>query len=339
MAPKSLAQKLATNKTKKTDAPPPTAASTILSSAFVTAPGPKARQQDAETKTVNAGKIYALSFGDRKLLAKGPKVQIVDSEGKFVIDMPLPLFRATSTKKEMVAGTPGSIPGKIELPGNLEIKPVKDMIQHFNNLTTWNKFAKDLQSYQSAYWDIQLCSAADFLGMIPYTQHIFNWYWARISSGYLPDYADIDAISAVQSPLGDNVFRKVVNSIAKMDHEGQIPDPEDYEAYLETNERFGIAVKEAKKKLHKHQAYIDKMNRLDAEAKLQAEADRLLYEQRQNQSKEKAANQKAKWDAQKKKDAELAARVKAKMAEPGKKKWKPDEAGYLRRVRGINVPT
>jgi hypothetical protein len=65
----------------------------------------------------------------------------------------------------------------------------------------------------------------------------------------------------------------------------------------------------------------------------------MMHHQRQKQSKEKAANQQANWEAQKKKDAELAARVKAKMTEPGKKKWKPDEAGYLRRVRGMNVPT
>jgi hypothetical protein len=339
MAPMSLAQKLAAGEAKKKPSSSSTAASTILSSAFVTAPGPKARQQAAEIKTVKARKIYPLPFGDRKLLAKGPKVQIVDNEGNFIIDIALALFRATSIKKEMVADNLGMEASIIKLPANLQVQVVKDIIQHFKDFTTWNKFAKNLRSCRSTYRDIQLCSAADFLGMTAYTQHIFNWYWARLSSGYIPDYADIDAISAARTPLCDNIFHKIVNAIAKLDREGKIPDPEDYEAYLEANERFGVAVDEAKKKMQKHEAYADKKNRLAAEAELQEEAAKMMHHQRQKQSKEKAANQQANWEAQKKKDAELAARVKAKMTEPGKKKWKPDEAGYLRRVRGMNVPT
>jgi hypothetical protein len=72
--------------------------------------------------------------------------------------------------------------------------------------------------------------------------------------------------------------------------------------------------------MQKHQAYVNKKHWLDAKAKLREESDRLIYQQRQKQSEERAATQQAKWDAQKKKDAELAARVKAKLAEPGKKK-------------------
>ena len=37
-------------------------------------------------------------------------------------------------------------------------------------------------------------------------------------------------------------------------------------------------------------------------------------------------------------EKEFAARVRAKQAQPGKKKWSVEEAGYLRRARGINVP-
>ncbi|KAL1797956.1 hypothetical protein ACET3X_004562 [Alternaria dauci] len=339
MAPPSMAQMLATRDTKKTPMAPPTTGSSILTNAFVTAPGPKARQQEAEIKAIDAGKIYGLSFGDRKFLAKGPKVQIVDSEGNFVADMPIALFRATSTKKEMVADTNGTESKVIELPANLELQPVKDIVKHFTDITTWNKFPTGLASYKSTYLDLQLCSVADYLGMNTYTKHIFNWYWARLSSNCLPSYNDIDAISAVQSSVGDSIFRKVVNCIAKLDHERQIPDFDDYKAYLKSNERFGVAVEEAKEKIRKHQAYIDRKNRFDAEAQRREEAGRVIHQQRQKKAEEKQATQQAKWDAQKKKDAELAAHVKAKMAEPGKKKWKPDEAAYLRRVRGINVPT
>lgn len=136
MAPMSLAQKLATRGAKKTPIASPTAASSLLVNAFVTAPGSKARQQEAEVKVVDAGKIYPLSFGDRKLLATGPKAQITDSEGNVVTDIPIALFRATSTKKEMVAGTNGTEPCIIKLPTNLEVQPVKDLIKHFMDLTT-----------------------------------------------------------------------------------------------------------------------------------------------------------------------------------------------------------
>ncbi|KAG9191308.1 hypothetical protein G6011_09396 [Alternaria panax] len=318
IASKPLAQKLAAGQANKTPTASPTAASSILTNAFVTFHGSNVRLKEADVKAVDACKIYPLSFGDRKLLSKGPKVQIIDHEGSFITDMPIALFRATSTK-EMVAGTLGS--------------PSRES----SSLPQTSIISRDLHSYRATYWDLQLCSAADFLGMNVYTQHLFNWYWARLSSSYLPDYADIDAISAIQTPVGDTFFRKVMNGMAKLDHERQTPYPQDFEAYSKSNGRFGLAVEEAKKKMQKHQACVNKNNRMDAEAEHQEEADKLMYQQRQKQLKQKAATWQAKWDVQKKKDAELAARVKAKMTEPGKKKWRPDEAAYLRRVRGMNV--
>jgi hypothetical protein len=326
MAPRTLAQQLAAQNATQAAAAPPTAAAAILTNAFVTAPGPK-KQQGAEIETVNAAKIYTLSFGDRKLLGKGPKLQIVDAEGNFVTDMPIALFRATSTKKELAANITGSEVLPIKLPANLEPQMVKDLVQHLKNLTTWNKFAKDLQSYKSTYEDLHLCSAADYLGMTLYTQHIFNRYWALLRSETLPNYEDISAISAVQTPAGETLFRKIVNALAKLDVENAIPDPEDYSAYLGTNERFRVAVEAAKIKMQKHLDWVEKKTQRETEAKHQGDADKTGYQNRQ-----------AKWDAQKKKDAELAQRVQAKMAEPGKKKWTVEEAGYLRRVRGINVP-
>jgi hypothetical protein len=330
-------KKLAVQQDKKDVAPSSSSATNILTSAFVTAPGLKKAKQESETMTANAGKIYSLSHADRCLLGKGPKVQIVDSEDNPVTEMSIALFRAISTKKEMVAGPD---PVVIKLPANLEVRMVQDLIEHFKNITSWNKYAKDLRPYEApgTYEDIQLCSAADYLGMMMYTQHIFNRYWALLRSERLPAYTDIDAFTAVQTPLGDNLFRKVVNTLAKLDLENKIPDPEDYNVYLESNERFAHAVTEAKTKMQKHLDWVERKSKRETESKLQHEADKIVYQQRQQQAEEREQKEQAKWDAQKKKDAELAARVQAKLAAPGKKKWTAEEAGYLRRVRDIHVP-
>jgi len=338
MAPLPFAKQVERAAQKNTNAATTPASNTakVLSAAFVTAPGPKKAQQAAETDTATASKIYTLSHADRKVLAKGPKVKIIDSEDQPVAEIPIALFRAISTKKEMVAG-PNPV---IKLPAGYEVPMVQDLIKHFNNITTWSKFAKEIHPYEApgTYENIQLCSAAEYLGMKLYTQHIFNRYWALIRGERLPEYADIDSFSAVQTPIGENIFRKVVNKLAQLDLEGKIPDPEDYALYLEQNERFGLAVTEAKEKAQKHLAYVERKTKWEAEAKQKTDADQMWSQQRKQNEKEKAAKDKAKWDAARKTEAELAARVQAKQAAPGPKKWTAEEAGYLRRVRGINVP-
>jgi len=331
--PKLMEQ--AAKKDTKAAAPSPSGKANLLASAFVTAPGPKKAMQASENKMGDVAKIYELSHADRKILATGPKVQIVDSEDKPVAEMPVALFRAVSDKKEMVAGSDPVI----KLPANLDVRMVQDLIKHFNDITTWSKFAKEIRPYAApgTYEDIQLCSVADYLGMMAYTQKIFNRYWALIRAERLPEYTDIDAFSTIQTPIGENLFRKVVTKLAQAELDGKIPDPEDYAAYLVHNERFGLAVTEAKEKMQKHQDYVERTAKREANAKQKNDADQMWSQQRKQNEKEKAEKDKAKWDAARKTEAELAARVQAKWVQPGKKHWTAEEAGYLRRVRGINV--
>ncbi|KAI4937375.1 uncharacterized protein J4E92_002105 [Alternaria infectoria] len=337
MAPTPIAKQMeqATKKDTKAAAPSPNAKANLLASAFVTAPGSKKAMKESENNMGDVAKIYELSHADRKVLATGPKVQIVDSEGKPVAEMPIALFRAVSIKKEMVAG-PNPV---IKLPAGLEVQMVQDLITHFNEITTFKKFAKELHAYKApgAYQDLQLCSAADYLGMMAYTQRIFNRYWALIRAERLPEYTDIDAFSSIQTPIGENLFRKVVTKLAQAELDGKIPDPEDYAAYLVHNERFGLAVTEAKEKMQKHQDYVERTAKREANAKQKTDADQMWSQQRKLNEKEKAEKDKAKWEAARKTEAELAARVQAKWVQPGKKHWTAEEAGYLRRVRGINV--
>ncbi|KAI4651770.1 hypothetical protein J4E93_001966 [Alternaria ventricosa] len=338
MAPTPFAKQMeqAAKKDTKAAAPSPNAKANLLASAFVTAPGSKKAMKESENKMGDVAKIYELSHADRKILATGPKVQFVDSENAPVAEMPVALFRAISIKKEMVAG-PDPV---IKLPVGLEVQMVQDLITHFNEITTWKKFAKEIHPYKApgAYEDLQLCSAADYLGMMAYTQRIFNRYWALIRAERLPEYSDIDAFSIIQTPIGENLFRKVVNKLAQAELEGKIPDPEDYAAYLVHNERFGLAVTEAKEKMQKHHDYVERTAKREANAKQKNDAEQMWSQQRKLTQKEKAEKDKAKWEAARKTEAELAARVQAKQAAPGPKKWTVEEAGYLRRVRGINVP-
>ncbi|KAI4619297.1 uncharacterized protein J4E87_007547 [Alternaria ethzedia] len=337
MAPTPFAKQVeqAAKKDTKAAAPSPDRKANLLASAFVTAPGPKKAMKETENKMGEVAKIYELSHADRRVLATGPKVQIVDSKNAPVAEMPIALFRAVSDKKEMVAG-PDPV---IKLPAELEVRMVKDLILHFNEITTFKKFAKEIRPYGApgAYEDLQLCSAADYLGMMAYTQRIFNRYWALIRAERLPEYSDIDAFSTVQTPMGENLFRKVVTKLAQAELDGKIPDPEDYAAYLVHNERFGLAVTEAKEKIQKHLKYLEGKAKWEANAKQKTDADQMWSQQRKENEKEKAQKDKAKWEAARKTEAELAARVQAKWVQPGKKHWTAEEAGYLRRVRGINV--
>ncbi|KAI4960863.1 hypothetical protein J4E86_002489 [Alternaria arbusti] len=337
MAPTPFAKQMeqAAKKDTKAAAPAPNAKANLLASAFVTAPGPKKAMKESENKMGDVAKIYELSHADRRVLATGPKVQIVDSKNAPVAEMPIALFRAVSIKKEMVAGSDPVI----KLPAELEVKMVQDLITHFNEITTFKKFAKEIHPYKApgAYEDLQLCSAADYLGMMAYTQRIFNRYWALIRAERLPEYSDIDAFSTVQTPIGENLFRKVVTKLAQAELDGKIPDPEDYASYLVHNERFGLAVTAAKEKMQKHQDYVERTAKREANAKQKTDADQMWSQQRKLNEKEKAEKDKAKWEAARKTEAELAARVQAKWVQPGKKHWTAEEAGYLRRVRGINV--
>ncbi|KAF1832226.1 hypothetical protein BDW02DRAFT_19701 [Decorospora gaudefroyi] len=247
--------------------------------------------------------------------------------------MPLALFRATSNQPELVVKN-----NAIKLPPGLDVQMVKDLIEHLKELTTWKRYAKKLQSYESTYKDVQICSAADFLGMTIYTQHIFNWYWARIRSGDLPGYGDIDAFTAVNTPLGSKVFGKVVNLLAKLDFEDNIPDPENFGAYLESNERFRTALGDAKKKMRNHHDYLAHRNRREAVVAMEKSEDAEERMLRAKEVEEKTAKHLAMWNAEKKKESEVRERVQAKLAQPGKKIWRPDGASYLRRVHGKNVP-
>jgi len=305
----------------------------MLINAFVSVPGGKS-PSDAQ----NDISIYSLSYADRKLLAKGPKMHIRDSWCHLDIELPLALFHATSTKKDLVTTNTVNQRSEIALPDNLDSEMVIELVQHLKNLVTWKQHPRMLSSYKSTYKDLQLCSVGEYLGMKIYTQHIFNWYWARIRSGHLPSYADIDAFTAVETPVGESLFKKLVNYIAKLDFENRIPDPVEYKEYSQSNQRFGTAVALARAKIQAHFDYLDRKNREEAEAARQAAFTAERNKVRIKAAKDKAAQEKAKWDEKKKVEADLAARVKTKMTSSGKKVWKPDEAGYIRRVYGKNVP-
>lgn len=261
----------------------------------------------------------------------------MDTNNKFVADISLALFRATSMKKDddelLIQNRT-----VIKLPAGLEVQVVKDLVQHLKNVCTWMKYAKDIHTYESTYEDVQLCSAAEYLGMTIYTQHIFNWYWARLSAGDLPGYEDIDAFSAVKTPLGDKLLVKAAQSLAKLDFENQIPDPGNFKAYLTTNNRFSAAVYQEKAKLLRQKDWEERKIKREQAALRQKTIDANHRRKVQDEEAKQKAKQQAKWDAKKKEDSALAARVKAKLVEPGKKKWKADEAIYLERLYGKKVP-
>jgi hypothetical protein len=324
MVPFSYQQRSAPKKNSKTKFSPPSATSKILSVAFITASGSKKSKSpsDADDKVTDFDKIYVMSFSNRQLLAKGSIISLVDADSNSIIDMPLALFRATSSKRDELLPKGAA---SIKLPRGIDSDIAKALIQHLKEVTTTTLYAKDIQSYELTYEDMQLCSADDALGMGLYTQHIFNWYWARLNAGHLPGYGDISAFSAVETPTCDRIFRKVVNALAKLDFDGQIPDPEDFESYLATEERVRTAVTEAKDKMQRHADYMARRVGQEQEEARQAAVNLTRAHDQAVLEEEKAAKDQAKWDARKKKDTALRETVLKKRA-AGARKWTGEEA-------------
>jgi hypothetical protein len=310
--------------------------SKILSVAFVTASASKRSRSlpDADTKATELDKIFVMPFSDRKLLTKGPVIDLVDADGNFIVNMPLALFRATSSKRDELLPKSATT---IKLPAGINPDIAKDLIQHLNDIASTTTYAKDIPSHELTYEDMQLCSAADALGMGIYTQHIFNWYWVRLNAGHLPGYGDISAFSAVKTPTCNRIFRKAVNVLAKLSFDGQIPDPENFESYLAVEERVRIAVTEAKDKMQRHVDYVARKVRQEQDEARQAAADLSRANGQAKLDKEKAAKNRAKWDARKRKNTALRETVLKKRA-VGARKWTSEEAAYYERTFGKRVP-
>jgi hypothetical protein len=277
----------------------------------VSASGPRSRE--------NASDIYDIPFEDRQLLGRGPRVHVVDHRGDVVTEMPLALFRALSTKRDILVASDNSI----RLPRVMDSHVVNYLFQHLIEVICEERPGK-LQWYSTVYEDLQLCSIADYLEMTIYTQRLVNIYLSAANADQLPEYDDLIAYANVETSLGKKIFRKVVDTLVRYENEGKIDDKKEYASYLQSHKRIRNAVAEAREETTPADLVARNDGGLDAGKNHPPRMTR----------QEREAKDKKKWATKEQKDKELGARARAKQAKPGKKKYTPAEARYLTKLHG-----
>lgn len=184
------------------------------------------------------GKDYMrfLSRVERSRLIEGKRIQVVDCTGKLVLDFPLALFNAASTKKELVCD------GKIALASDLNTKQVMRLFEMILKVPKAGAVC-DFPAVENTRIDLEFHSAAEALGFGSFTQRIFDLYFKRVNSR-IPSVANIEAIAAVRTPPGDKIFKQMAYNIAINYYKGKIPNRAAFESYLTTNTRLRAAVEE-----------------------------------------------------------------------------------------------
>ncbi|CAO2653340.1 Nn.00g027510.m01.CDS01 [Neocucurbitaria sp. VM-36] len=287
--------------------------------------------------------MRTLGLRHRAWLVHGTVVDFVDNqgqgimEGSKVLQMPRPLFEAVSSKPELV------VEGKIAIAADLHIPSVKFLVACMNSLVSRPR-VNDLSIRNDTFRDVQLCSAADALGMGTFTQRIFDTYFKRFNS-VVPTAANIDAITSIRTHQGNKLFSQMAHTIAKKLWENEFKNGEGFKQhYLPSNPRLADAISEWMAKFEQkatRQADYEKRQaaRLERERKA-AEAD----QRNKERLAEAAALKKGKELAIAKKLAEQEAKEKVAGASYREKKrngvkvFTFAEARYAWKYDGVRVP-
>jgi len=271
-------------------------------------------------------KFRALGRSKRSTLAYGPVVQVRGPDGQEVLtELPLRLFEALSTKKEIVKESEGV--HYICLPEGIVPVSAKELVARVNLLTDpkMNVFPMATTGYM--FKDLHLASAADFLGLAPYTQRMLNAHWQRLKNT-VPTPTDVDIICEVNTPLGNKLFKIVSHDLAKLSWDGEHPNPTAFDKYLAGNPRFSAAVKELYAKWEASaEAFQAREERRRRRAEEQWAAEERSRKQAMEES-EKAAKDRVKYEALKKEEAETGKIVREKMRHAGSK-YTAKEALYI----------
>ncbi|KAF1919196.1 hypothetical protein BDU57DRAFT_568452 [Ampelomyces quisqualis] len=188
--------------------------------------------------TSKGGKEYIrhITRGERPQLTTGTLINIVDHKGTQLMEFPLALFNAASTKKELVVN------GKVTLPENYDTKQTKRLLTMML-MVPQHGCVCEFDKTDNTYIDLHFYSAAEYLGMDTFTRSIFDLYFKRVSS-QIPAVANIEAIGLVRTSPGDKIFKQMSYRISVDYFEDKIANRLAFEAYLRTNERLRIAIED-----------------------------------------------------------------------------------------------
>ncbi|KAF2032352.1 hypothetical protein EK21DRAFT_110027 [Setomelanomma holmii] len=145
--------------------------------------------------------IIALGRAKRATLAYGPEVELVNhDDSEIVTKMPLRLYEALTSNKELVTANMGVRP--IVVPSGILPVSVKVLVSRVSTLTDPKVDVLAMKSTGNLHKDLQIASAAEALGLSKYTQSMVNAHWHRLKSNTLTP-VDIHAISKVDTLLGN----------------------------------------------------------------------------------------------------------------------------------------
>jgi len=278
--------------------------------------------------------IRTWSISDRRAkLAKGTRIKVFDHKGRNVIDIPLPLLEACSSK--MVARVDNN---KITFPSSIDGPTATKLLNHLLDLTTSHSAVRMTMSFDHIE-NLKLCTVAEVLGLPLYVQHVLKYYTDMARSNEMP-YSVIDFVTKMKGDFGKTLFNEVAQTQGITSFQGRIPDPKAFTAYLTTNACLqdaitAVHVEQQKLLEEKNKAHEDYMVR---EACRQSK--RLMTQEEKEDAEQKKENWKQtqiRLKEKERKETELVAVVREKRKK-GYKKWSAEEAAILDRYFGVQVP-
>tara|TARA_R110002003_G_scaffold1005_2_gene21952 strand:+ start:2668 stop:3615 length:948 start_codon:yes stop_codon:yes gene_type:complete len=257
----------------------------------------------------------------RSSLIKGERIPVVIDNVK-VAEITKPMLKVTSSKiEDLYKG------GQVELPKDTEKDGVVRLLEYLQYVARTTKKPVIMNRGMTTFEALSVCAAAALLGMDKYVNHIYKMCEYKLRADP-PTYEDIDAITAFAKSHA-RLFKIVVNYLATLVWDDEIPDPEVFKAYLAENPTLDKAIIQA------NNAYT---------AKLRMEKDRAHQKEvEQNQAalaKEKEQQEKARWAEKNAKRARLEKSCREKLQGPLEKRQKftPEERSHWITTRRVQPP-
>ena len=180
---------------------------------------------------------------------------------------------------------------------------------------------------QSHLENLQVCNAAEALGMRMYARHIADHYKKMAKNNEMP-YDLVDIISKTNTGIGRLLVEEIAEAMGAASFEGRMSDPAQLTAYLATNSRLQDTIAEMHIKLQvladaknaEHEAYLAREARRQSK-----EAEALLSPAEREEAKILAREKAGHW-------RKTQAGLKAK--ERGKLSWRLWYDRSVRRVVG-----
>jgi len=264
---------------------------------------------------------------DRKDFGKG-ELAVICKGNIALVDLPCALFLATSTKPELL------IHGLIKLPDDIDARGVALLIAYMNKLVYSHHKDLRMRHYNMEVYDmLSVTAAAAVLGMEQYTAHIYRKCEAVLHND-LPSYDDIDAVTYFAREHPRMLYILAAKNLAKKMRENEIPDMDDFVAYLSINP---IVNEQIQMSNTRHADYVSRnaQRKQEDQARVQRAIKTREYHERAKASAIERAQKREQWEqGREQREQEQAKRAKEReqhakdKADEDKKYWakKKEEA-------------